>query len=375
MVSSFWRLYVVRLLFGATQAPAYPSLGKVTKSWFPLSIRTSIQGTVASFSGRAGAASASLIIATVLIGFFKMSWQESLWAIAAVGVVFAIVFWLVFRNSPEQHPWSNDAERELIEQDETTAGEDDAQEEATLETMLDDSPSRHASSTHDSESRATMETQPETKPKFDWSAANKKNVAFFFAASFCSTFADNLFVFWIPTFLVSEKGFSPIEMGIFASLPLWGGALGGLCGGFLNDALIKATGNRRMARSVVASSGKIIAAILIAVSLNADSGRTIMVVLFFCKFFSDWSQPTWWGTVTDIGGPAAGRVFGMVNTVGSMGAFLAGPLMGYVKEDYGWAALFYFVGGVYVLTAIWWAKVNCTQKLVVESEGDSTAQI
>lgn len=42
-----------------------------------------------------------------------------------------------------------------------------------------------------------------------------------------------------------------------------------------------------------------------------------------------------------------------------VGAFLAGPLMGYVKEVYGWAALFYFVGGV--LTAIWWVKVNCTQ--------------
>jgi len=100
-------------------------------------------------------------------------------------------------------------------------------------------------------------------------------------------------------------------------------------------------------------------------------GRLVMVVLFFCKFFSDWSQPTWWGTVTDIGGPAAGRVFGMVNTVGSMGAFAAGPAMGYVKQYFGWSALFTFVGAVYILTAIFWGCVNCTQKLVVVESDES----
>lgn len=89
-----------------------------------------------------------------------------------------------------------------------------------------------------------------------------------------------------------------------------------------------------------------------------------MVVLFFCKFFSDWSQPTWWGTVTDMGGPAAGRVFGMVNMVASIGATVAGPTMGFVLGQYGWAVLFLFVGAVYLLCAGFWCFVNCTRKLV-----------
>ena len=83
------------------------------------------------------------------------------------------------------------------------------------------------------------------------------------------------------------------------------------------------------------------------------------------------SQTSWWGPVTDMGGPAAGRVFGMVNTFGSLGAFATGPLMGYVKRDFGWSALFWFVGGMYILTAFWWALVNCTRKLVVERSNDS----
>ena len=334
LVVGFTRLYLVRLLFGAAQAAAYPNLGKITKSWFPLSIRTSVQGMVSSFSGRAGAACASLIIATLLMGQFGLSWQKSLWVIAGAGLIFALVFHFLFRNHPGEHPWSNAAEQELIEADETP-------------------------------------TADGAKPRFNWTPKNKLNVAFFLAASFCSTFADNLFVFWMPTFLREEKNFGAFEMGIFASLPLWGGAVGGLCGGFLNDILIRLTGNRRLARSLVASSGKIVAAILIAVSLLAQDGRLVMIVLFACKFFSDWSQPTWWGTVTDIGGSAAGRVFGMVNMFGSVGAFVAGPTMGYVKQIYGWGALFFFVGAVYVLTAVCWAFVNCTRKLVVESEAET----
>ena len=337
MVTSFWRLVVVRLLFGATQAAAYPNLGKITRSWFPLSIRTSVQGAVASFSGRAGGASSSLIIATLLMGGIGLTWQLSLWVLALVGIVFAIVFVMLFRNHPHEHPWTNQAEQRLIEEDEKPVSKD-------------------------------------AKAKFQWTGTNCRNLAMFFGATFCAAFADNLFVYWMPTFLREAKGFGDAEMGIFSSLPLWGGAFGGLCGGFLNDILIRRIGNRKVSRRLVASGGMIVAAILICSSLILESGRMIMVVLFFCKFFSDWSQPTWWGTVTDIGGRAAGRVFGMVNLVGGAGAFAAGPIMGYVKKTYGWEELFVGVGCVYILTAIFWANIDCTKKLVTDEtdEEDSS---
>ena len=256
-----------------------------------------------------------------------LSWQASLVALACGGFVFAIIFWLLFRNDPRDHPWVNTSEREWIQ-----AGE--------------------------------VQFSQKEFARFNWSPANVRNLGLFMAASFFSTFADNLFVFYMPEFLVLEKNFSPAQMGVFASLPIIGGAVGGLFGGALNDYLIRVTGKRRLCRSLVACSGKLTAAALIAASLLFEDGRVIMLVLFCCKFFSDWSQPTWWGTVTDLGGPASGRVFGMVNMVGSIGGFTAGPVMGYVLGDQRWTALFLFVGGVYVVTAIFWIFVNCTRQLV-----------
>ncbi len=328
LTGRFWGLLGLRLGFGASQAPCYPSLGKITKSWFPLKVRTSLQGVVASFSGRAGGAAAPFIIGTLLMTSVGLNWQTSLFVLAVVGLIYAIGFWLVFRDGPAEHPWSNADERRLIEAGEAT-------------------------------------TKSGTG-RIHWTTANASNLGLFMAASFCSTFADNLFVFYMPQFLVEEKGFTVGQMGIFAGLPIWGGAIGGMCGGVLNDLLIRTTGNRRLVRSLVASSGKTMAAVLITASLLVGDGRAVMFVLFFCKFFGDWSQPTWWGTVTDIGGPAAGRVFGIVNMVGSFGGTAAGPAMGYVLGDYGWNALFLFVAAMYVLTAVFWGFVDCTRRLVAQ---------
>jgi len=327
VVATFYGLATIRLAMGLTQAPCYPCLGKITQTWIPRATRTTQQGFISSFSGRAGGACSSLIIGTLLMGWVGMTWQMALVVTASTGMLFAIAFALLFRNTPRQHSGVNAAEAALIEEGEVVA---------TTDRPL----------------------------RWDWSAGNIRNLAAFFGASFSSTFADNLFVFWMPTFLVQAKGFSPTEMGLFASLPLFGGALGGLCGGILNDWLIGAIGNRRWARRLIAGGCKVIAASLICASLLFDDGKVIMAILFLCKFFSDMSQPTWWGTVTDIGGPAAGRVFGMVNTVGAAGLFVAGPIMAWVKTQYDFDGLFFFVAGVYLVTTACWLMVDCQRRLV-----------
>ena len=55
----------------------------------------------------------------------------------------------------------------------------------------------------------------------------------------------------------------------------------------------------------------------------------------------------------------------MVNTVGAAGLFAAGPIMAWVKTEYGFDGLFYFVAGVYLVTTACWLNVDCTRRLVV----------
>jgi MFS family permease len=167
-------------------------------------------------------------------------------------------------------------------------------------------------------------------------------------------------------FLTEGRGLDDQEMGLFTPLPLLGGAVGGIFGGMLNDYLIKRTGNRRWSRSGIGLTGKLVAAALILCSVQVDDGRLAMVVLLAARCFGDWSLPTQWGTITDMSGRASGTVFGLVNAVGAAGAFAAGPVLGRLKQDYGWEGLFFCVAAMCLFSALTWLWIDCTRKLVAD---------
>jgi ACS family glucarate transporter-like MFS transporter len=319
----------IRSAFGLTQAGAYPVVNKITGNWFPPAVRTSVQGVVTA-CGRVGAACAPILLATLLIGGWGLSWRMALVVIALPGVLLALAFWALFRNSPREHPWTN-----LAEQDVIAAG--------------------------------TASNESGNRVSFRLGGPAGVSLVVLLGFSFFSTFADMLYVNWIPSFLVEGKiegkKLSTREMGWFAPLPLLGGAVGGVVGGMLNDLLLRRNRHRRWSRSGVALIGKALAAVLIVTSLAVPDGRWVMVLLLACKFFGDWSLPTLWGTITDMAGKGAGTVFGVVNTVGSIGGFVAGPVLGYLKQVYGWEGLFLGVGAAYLISALAWLFIDCTRRL------------
>jgi len=285
-------MYIARFTFGLTQAGCYSNLSKVTKVWFPNSVRTSVQGFVSSFCGRSGGAISNLLFGALLLGSMQMPWRQAIGLLTVAGLVFGAAFLYLFRSSPAAHPWANTAEQDLV-----TAEDEDAVFE-------------HGSS-------------------LKWSTALRSgNMWVFMFQQFTSAFADNLYPFWIPLFLLVEKGVDIGSAGLLASLPLFGGALGGLTGGMLQNRLIQKTGQRRWVRSGIGMTGKLLAAVLMFVSLGFDSAVVIGCLFACVKFFGDWSQPTVWGTATDIGGKNSATVFATVNMSGSVAGFVASPIMG-----------------------------------------------
>jgi sugar phosphate permease len=326
LTTGFWRVAGVRAVFGLAQAGGYPIISKMTRNWFPFAIRTSVQGVVAAM-GRIGGACSSVIIATLLMGVFGLHWTTALCILAAPGVILAVAFWALVRDSPRLHPWSNEAERALIESGTSTGA-----------------------------------TGQPLKLRLD--AGSTLNLGMLLVYAFASTFQDQLYVLWIPSFLVEARGMDRGEMGLFTPLPLIGGAIGGILGGILNDTLIRAWGNRKWARRAVGFTGKLIAACLIVVTFQVSDGRLAMVMLLVARVFGDWSLPTQWGATTDMGGRAVAPLFGLVNMVGAVGGFAAGPILGYLKQLYGWDGLFYGAALMCLVAALTWLFIDCTRRLV-----------
>ena len=68
--------------------------------------------SIVSLGGRMGNSLALWLTAgaIALLG----SWRPVLWIYGAIGIVLALATHVVFRDDPTRHPWTNEAERELI---------------------------------------------------------------------------------------------------------------------------------------------------------------------------------------------------------------------------------------------------------------------
>lgn len=335
----------LRLLFGVAQAGCYPGLTKATRVWFPLRSRTTVQGWVATTFGRAGGAMSTIVLGTVLMGWCRLSWQTSLWVMGLAGVAFGLTFLALFRNSPAEHRLVNDAERSLIS------------EGGSAQSL-----------------RGTL----------PWSVAlRNRSLQFFVLQQFMDAGSDVVFLSLIGQYFEERHGQRIDSIGWLASLPLWGGALGGIAGGWLNDRIIRVTANRRWARSGIGCVGKVIGCGLLFV-VSIQGGPVAAGIALMCaKFFSDWSQPTVWGTCTDLGGRCSATVFSIINTAGTVGGVLMPVVFGWVldrcttKETIAdkivshtdWGPLFMLVAAMYLASAIFWLLIDCTKSLETESPG------
>ncbi len=345
-------LSCMRLLFGATQAGCYPALTKITGQWFPDSQRTLIQGWIATTFGRAGGAMSPIIMGTLLMGQCGLSWQSAVTVLGMAGLIYSVLFWWLFRNSPAQHSWANAAEVELIRQG-TSRANSIATEAAEVAKHL---PAR--------------------------AALRSSSMRFFTVQQFLDAGSDVAFVWLIGAYFLDVHQLNIKSTGLLTSMPLWGGALGGIAGGWLNDWLIRRTGNRGWSRSVVGFVGKLIGCIMLGLIAMQSSAGAVAGFLFGAKFFSDWSQPTTWGACTDLGGRFTATVFSIINTAGTIGGIVMPLIFGWLLDQFtterlidselikttNWNPLFLLMAAMYLGSGVCWLLVDCTKSLDVSTD-------
>lgn len=347
-------MWYARAGFGASQAGAYSALNRVTRIWFPRSSRTIVQGWLGIFSGRMGGLSANIIFAFLLLGILEFDWRTGLYILTAAGVVHALAFLVLFRNSPRNHPLANEAEADLIEEIRT-------------------SPQTSVAQNFGAKRETQSKRMSVAKMFRRMSPRSILNLLALNLQSTLSTIADNIYSNWIPLFLAQVHNLEFKRMGLYSALPLLGGAFGGAIGGYLNDRMIRITGSRRWSRTMVGLTGKSIAGVLIFCALlsSYDSPYRFCVFLFFVKLFGDWSLASAWGTVTDIGGRTTATVYAFNNSVASTLAIPAPIMYGIISKDHGWEPVFMIVGVTYLLCAASWLLIDCTIPLMAEDAAGS----
>ncbi len=105
--TGFAALLVVRFLFGAGEAGAYPNISRSFHNWFPFGERGSAQGAV-WMAGRFGGGITPLVVGSLIFfvqlpdGSIVEHWRHIFWILGGLGATWCAGFWWWFRDRPDQ---------------------------------------------------------------------------------------------------------------------------------------------------------------------------------------------------------------------------------------------------------------------------------
>lgn len=312
---NFISLLIVRFLFGAGEAGAFPGMSRAIYSWIPLKERGMVTGI--NFSGsRLGAAFAVPVVAWLITDF---GWRSTFIVLGVIGVVWALCWFLFFRDNPEELKSISIEEKGYI-----IAERQEKDVSATVE-----------------------------KIHFG-TLIKSKNMWLAMGQYFCSNFTFFFALTWLFPHIKSEYQLETIEAGFYTAIPLIFGAFGNWFSGWLIDKIYKG-GKWDKSRIFPASLGFALAAVGLIGSIYMNSAIGAIIFLSIAIFGADMTLPPSWAFCVDIGKKHAGAVSGTMNMAGNIGAFITALLFPYLLAWTGSTTLFFIVGAVLncIAVVIW----------------------
>jgi MFS family permease len=346
---SYTSMWITRFLFGAGEAGCFPNLTKAFSTWLPKNERTRAQALM-WMGARWGGAFTPLLVVTVMA---FVSWRMAFQIFALLGVVWAVVFWLWFRDNPRDHKGVNAAELELLKENE------------------------HNVESHGNVPWRKLVTRP--------------SMWLLWGQYFCLSYGWYFFVTWLPDYLntngrpilsnqflswlaIQMEGtvradlIQPVLKAVLAGVPLFFGGFGSLAAGLISSRLIaRGSGVKTVRRSfgVIGFTG---ASGLLMLSFYIQDPLLAMLAMGMASFCNDLTMPGSWSACMDIGGKYAGTVSGSMNMMGNFGG-MAGPLVvGYVLAattlssatgtTKNWELVFAISSVIYFLGALFWLFID-----------------
>jgi MFS family permease len=110
-------MIVCRFLFGAGEAGCFPNLTKIFTIWLPWNERVRAQG-IMWLSARWGGAFTPLLVFWVMT---FLTWRQAFVLFGGLGIIWAVIFYLWFRDNPRDHASVNVGELALLDGAEVNA--------------------------------------------------------------------------------------------------------------------------------------------------------------------------------------------------------------------------------------------------------------
>lgn len=317
MAGGLMSLLAIRFMFGIGEAGSSPCSTGVISRWFEKDEVGKAQGYVWAAS-RMGGALTPFVVIPVMV---TVGWRAAFYLLGALGVVWAIVWWLYYRDSRE---------------------------------------TSRASSLGNTSSISSTSSLP-------WSSilGNRQfwlicGMYFFYA------FGSWFFFSWFPTFMELGRGFDKTELTYAVAVPFIMSMMGNIAGGHLTDRLTKRYGIK-IGRKALGSTSLAVSAVCMFLAAFIPGKMAVFVFLSLCFGIFDLMLPSAWALCIDLGKRHAGTISGAMNTAGNIGGFCCGILFGELVQQSGNYNLpLYMIAVMLIISAILFFFIN-PEKPIVES--------
>ena len=309
----FISLLVIRTLFGMAEAGAWPACARAFYSWLPPGERGFAKSVNMSGS-RMGSAFALPAVAWLITA---LGWHAAFDVLAVAGLVWAVCWYLWFRDTPEEKTGFSQEERTFL-------------------------------AVHRGGSNVAEKPLPLAQ------LFRLPNIWLMMGQYFASNFTFFFCLTWLFPMMQKTYHLDPVTTGLYSSIPLLCGAAGAWTGGVTGDALWR-RGHGVNARKWPAMFGFALSAIGVVAALYCRTPLAMAVVLGVAMYGSDMTLPTSWALCIDVSKTHSGAMGGAMNMAGNLGSFVTSLAWPYLLLVTGSTTPFFIAAAVLnVLGVLFW---------------------
>jgi len=289
-VSNFRTLLVVRFLFGAGEAGAFPNCTSAVSKWTPASERARALSVFWMATAAGGMLSPPIVVAIEQ----RHGWRAAFYVFASLGVFWSVVWYWWFRDSPREMPQVSVSELEKIGPVQARSG--------------------HA---------------------VNWGQLlRNRNFQRLLLMYHTYCWGAYFYLSWLHTYLQIGRGLTENQMQIASALPSSAGLIGVIAGGYLSDRLAR-THSLRFARCLIGSIGLIVSGVLLLAATLTQNPWTAVAFITIGLGAMDLMLPVAWSICVDMGGEHSGTISGAMNMAGQVGSLISSVAFGYWVEWWG----------------------------------------
>lgn len=280
-VTGFVVFIAARFALGVGEAPLFPGGARVVRDWFGVRERGFATG-LCQTAGSIGNFIAVPLLTWLMLTF---NWRSMFVIVGAAGILLAFVWYLIHRD-PRDIALTAEETRYVTEGDENST------------------------------------TRP---PSFaEWGRLFTHRTTWGMIAGFFGTvYTLWLFTGWLPYYLEHERHMSVADVGRFAGIPYFFGAVGAACGGWLCDFLTRRGWAPLAGRKVLISTSLCLLAVFTAGAAFAPSNALVIVFVSLCLFLIYIASSAAWATVP-IAAPS--QYTASLGSIQNCGGYLGGAL-------------------------------------------------